>query len=99
MIDAGRFTTVGRKQFCEDQNQQIKDHWGSNYVYGDIILEIFLGDCILDYLINRTNIIAFIQQLRNPTKEMVKKYFGEQTDHLDLLGSVTIFTIAVALLI
>ena len=43
IVDAGRFTTLTHHMVDDCKNQRLKEHQGSNYFYGDVVVAVPVG--------------------------------------------------------
>ena len=88
LITAGRFTTTAFNDVVdrtEDStrrncNQELKDQWGSSFLFGDVICVINAEDSLPDFDIYGHNPIDFIRADRVPSQAMVDE-FGENKAH------------------
>lgn len=68
---AGCFTSVERIQFADNYNQQIKDEYGCNFVFGDLVVQVPEGTPPPDHKIYGRNPLQYILQPREPSAEMI----------------------------
>ena len=82
LITAGRFTTrefnntVNRTSLVQHRNvnQELKDHWGSNFIVGDVICVIDEGLSLPDVNIYGNDPIGFVCTDRMPSQAMIDEY-------------------------
>lgn len=55
IVNAGRFVTLERNMIDDCKNQRLKEHQGSNYFCGDIVVEIREGSAPPDHNVYGTN--------------------------------------------
>ena len=74
IIDAGRFTSQERTKISNNRNQNLKDHCGCNFIYGDLICEIPIGTPGPDHTVYGNNPLWSVMQPREPPAEMIDKH-------------------------
>ncbi len=70
MINTGQYNTRDHRHLNKGKDQDIKDHWGSNYVYGNIVCKICIGTAGPDHSIYERSLLASILQ-REPTNVII----------------------------
>ena len=74
MIDIGRFTSKECIMFSNNRNQTMKEHYGCNFVYGDIVCEVPIGTPGPDHSVYDNNPLWSIINAREPSSEMVNAH-------------------------
>ena len=81
MVDAGRFTSLDGTVIDDCKNQRLKEHQGSNYFYGDVVVVIPEGGVAPDHGVYGSDPISFIIQERPSSQVMVDTYGGLLAKH------------------
>ena len=79
MIDAGRFTSKKFDYIGKTRNQDLKEHWGSSYFMGDVVLVVIDGKPIPDCCIYGENPLEFLLDIKEPNRRMINKYGEEKS--------------------
>lgn len=74
MVNAGRFVTIEPNMIDDCKNQRLKDNNGSNYFYGDIVVEICEDSAPPDHNVYGTNPITSIDNNPTPSQMMIDRY-------------------------
>ena len=74
MVDVGRFTTLDQTMIEECRNQRLKDHQGSNYFCGDVVIEVLIGSVPPDHDVYGANPIESITRRRAVSQAMLDRY-------------------------
>ena len=74
MVDAGRFTTLTRHTVDDCKNQRLKEHQGSNYFYGDVVVAVPVGFVPPDHSMYGTDPINSITGRNSPCQAMIDRY-------------------------
>ena len=74
IVNAGRFVTLERNMIDDCKNQRLKEHQGSNYFCGDVVVEIREGSAPPDHNVYGTNPIASINNNPTPSQLMIERY-------------------------
>ena len=74
MVDAGRFTTLTRHTVDDCKNQRLKEHQGSNYFYGDIVVAVPVGFIPPDHNVYGADPISSITGGNSPSQAMIDRY-------------------------
>lgn len=68
---AGCFTSVDGIQFADNYNQRIKESYGCNFAFGDLIVQVPDGTPPPDHNIYGENPLRYILQPREPSAHMI----------------------------
>ena len=74
IVDAGRFTTLNRDTVDDCKNQKLKDHYGSNYFFGDVVVEVPEGSVPPDHSMYGIDPISSITRGNIPSQSMIERY-------------------------
>ena len=80
MINIGRFTDLDLTTVDDSHNQWLKEHFGSNHVYGDLVVVVREGTAPPDLSVYGSNPITSIMQHRSPSQEMIDRH-GDYMAH------------------
>ena len=95
LIDAGRFTSKDRIEFNHGRNQSLKEHYGCNFVWGDVVCKIPIDTAGPDHTVYNNNPLRYMLETREPTSEMVNAHGEEMarnklvtTRKMDVVASI-----------
>lgn len=74
IVDAGWFTTASQTMVDEYKNQRRKDHHGSNYFCGDVVVEVSVGSAPPDHGVYGADPIESITRERTVSQAVVDRY-------------------------
>jgi len=74
MFDMGRFTSKECINFSNNRNQSLKEHYGCNFVYGDVVCEVPICTPGPDHSVYQNNPLWSIIKPREPSAEMVNAH-------------------------
>jgi len=74
IVDAGRVTTLTCNKVNDYKNQRLKEHQGSNYFYGDVVVEVPVGSVPPDHSVYGANPISSITRGNSPSQAMIDRY-------------------------
>ena len=83
MTEAGQFKTKNFNDIgiLANRNQDLKDSYGVNYFFGDIVFKVPRGEPTPNPSVYGDNLIQFIMRRKIPSAEMVHLYGREVAEH------------------